>query len=225
MRQLAIWPHEPLQLEYGFNQFIFENIPDFFQLTQFFQGVEANVTISEAGKPKTLKEVCYIGDVTTLVDFRKLYDKQIQVAVQNMIDDLSLQQLMTADLAIKMVVDDVIMANNLPVQYSDKFDLTAILKYCEFHAEMPETKGICGIIEHVIDLANRLSDDRLIVFSNLNLYLSTEEIQMLAFEASVKQVSCLLIDVTKSPTLIESEGLKQYYFDRDFIEFTSDDVR
>ncbi|HEY4400264.1 MAG TPA: type II-A CRISPR-associated protein Csn2 [Lactobacillaceae bacterium] len=223
MKKLTLYPYESWTLDFGITQLTFASVVPIWQLVQFFQRGEG-AFLSEDGQEVNLKKVVYVGDVATRFDYGKLYAKALSKVVGQQLDDVSLRELYEADRLLRSHVNRVLFENDLPGEIDDDWDASELLKYLNLRVEMPEQRDFYGIIESVIDVSQRLNDQRLLVFVNASLYLNEHQLQALAYDAYMKQVSCLFIDRGHTANFISGVGLKQHFIDQDFVEFVSDDA-
>lgn len=224
MKQLTLYPNDPWPLDYGVTQLMFTNVEPIWQLVQFFQTGEGAV-LSDNGTILKYKDMVYIGDLATDIDVGQLYIKPLRQLLTQHLDDLNLRELYEADRMMRQIVQRVLFESDLPGEINAEWDVAELLKYLKLRIDLPETQGFYGIIEEIIDLSQRLSDDRLLVFVNVSVYLSDDQIKALAYDAKLKQVSCLFIDRQTTVNFIGGTGLKQIFIDRDFVQFVSDDAK
>ena len=224
MKQLTLYPHDPWPLNIGVTQLIFANVEPIWQLVQFFQTGEGAI-LSDDGAILKYKDVVYVGDLATPFDVGLLYIKPLRQLLTQHLDDLHLRELYETDRTIRSIVQRMLFENDLPGEIDTEWNISELLKYLKLRVELPEMHGFYGIIEEIIDLSQRLSDDRLLVFVNASVYLRDEQIQALAYDAMLKQVSCLFIDRQNTVNFIGGKGLKQIFIDHDFVQFVSDDTK
>lgn len=224
MKQLTLYPNDPWPLNFGVTQLMFANVEPIWQLVQFFQTGEGAV-LSDNGTILKYKDIVYIGDLSTPFDVGQFYIKPLRQLLTQYLDDLQLRELYETDRTIRHIVQRVLFENDLQGEIDTEWHISELLKYLKLRVELPETHGFYGIIENIIDLSQRLSDDRLLVFVNASVYLRDEQIKALAYDAMLKQVSCLFIDRQTTVNFIGGKGLKQIFIDHDFVQFVSDDTK
>lgn len=226
MKKLTIYPYSPFDIDSGMTILESKNSTFIWRLSRFLSGDDINIaTLSENNKIlKVSNETRYIGDVTTVPDFNKIFGKQIaEILVKHCDNDL-MQKLQVADFSLKNSILQVIFDNDLPLEIAENFDVLKLLKYLELSIENIKCESVYDIIEYVIDIANRLSDNSLYVFINARYYLSDEQIRALANEAKIKNVAILLISLTLSSVIheITTDDVVTYFIDGDFVDFRSD---
>lgn len=229
MKRLSIYPYDPFNLDTGVTILESKNSKLIWRLSRFLGGEADDIAIfSENDKIlKANKAIRYIGDVTAVPDFNKIFGKQIaEILVRHCDNDL-MQQLQTADFSIKNNILQVIFDNDLPFRITENFDVLKLLKYLDLSIENLKCESVYDIIEYIIDIANRLSDSSLYVFINARYYLSDEQIILLANEAKIKNVSILLVSLTLSSAIheITTDDVVTYFIDDDFVDFRSDDLK
>lgn len=229
MKKLSIYPYDPFIIDTGITILESKNSKLIWQLSRFLGGEADDIAVfSENDKVlKTNKSIRYVGDVTTIPDFTKIFGKQVaEILIKHCDNDL-MQQLQTADFSIKNNILHVIFDNDLPFKITENFDVLKLLKYLDLSIENVECESVYDIIEYVIDTANRLSDSSLYVFINARYYLSDEQIKLLANEAKIKNVSILLVSLTLSSAIheITTDDVVTYFIDDDFVDFRSDDLK
>ncbi|MGK4145291.1 type II-A CRISPR-associated protein Csn2 [Weissella paramesenteroides] len=226
MKKLTIYPYSPFDIDSGMTIFESKNSTFIWQLSRFLSGEDINIAIlSENNKIlKVSKETRYIGDVTTVPDFNKIFGKQIaEILVKHCDNDL-IQKIQVTDFSLKNSILQVIFDNDLPLEIAESFDVLKLLKYLELSIENIKCESVYDIIEYVIDIANRLADNSLYVFINARYYLSDEQIISLGNEAKIKNVSILLVSLTLSSVIheITTDDVVTYFIDGDFVDFRSD---
>lgn len=226
MKKLTIYPYSPFDIDSGMTIFESKNSTFIWQLSRFLSGDDINIAIlSENNKIlKVSKEIRYIGDVTTVPDFNKIFGKRVaEILVKHCDNDL-IQKIQVTDFSLKNSILQVIFDNDLPFEIAESFDVRKLLKYLELSIENIKCESVYDIIEYVIDIANRLSDNSLYVFINARYYLSDEQIIVLANEAKIKNVSVLLVSLTLSNMIheITTDDVVTYFIDGDFVDFRSD---
>lgn len=228
MKQLTIYPYDPIQIENGLTCIAADSSRVVWQLAQFFNGEnDTFATYSQNGKIVDNKEIVYVGDIAVLPQFEKMYGKQLVKLIQKHIDSELLEQLYTLDMQMRSKLNMVCLNNDLPVALSSDWDLTMLLKYVGVHVEVPVVTGFCDIIVSIIDLANRLHDDSLFVLMNVRNNLSDQQIIQLSSEARMKQVSILLLDRTtfEDAQVLVSDDIKSVYIDQDFVDFRGNELK
>ncbi|MFD1672322.1 type II-A CRISPR-associated protein Csn2 [Agrilactobacillus yilanensis] len=224
MKSLAMYSTRKFDfLDDGITIFQIGNRQLFWELQRFWQSEEhPNMAFSEDGKVlKPSKSALFIGDVGQCIDFNKLFGRQIITMIMHELDETQNHRLYDANCVIKDVVNEAIFEANLPIDLPTDWDLQAMLKYLKPQLELTNFRSAYDIIGSLTDITQRLSDKRLLIFTNIGQYLTSEQIKLLALDLKSQHQSVLFLEKvnTKIEVYQGSEGIKIVYIDNDFVEF------
>lgn len=210
-------------LDEGLTLFEIANPQLFWELQHFLQS-ESHPYMAFGRDGKVLrpdKNILFIGDIGRTVDFNKLFSRQISNIVVNEMDDDQVSQLFEFDRKLREVVNDVIFQSNLPIDVSTDWDLNNLVKYLKPTLEVTNFRTAYDIIVTLIDIMQRLSDKRLLVFVNLTDYLTIDQIKELSKDLMHRQSAIVVIDKVDERDLRYQNiaEIKDAYIDNDFVEF------
>lgn len=168
---------------------------------------------------KISKDIMFVIDIWNL-DFNQ---KKIQTALFQHIEKIfqieceRIQQFNTS--MKKLEIDTMDVWNELPFSFSFKenVSITDYLKMIGLKIKCEEKQGIIERIFSVIDIVEYFYLAKLIVFVNIKLFLTAEELQEIYKYALYKKVPLLLLETGKEKEPIENE--KILFIDSDYDEF------
>lgn len=181
--------------------------------------LEENILFIEEDKiVKMSKDIMLIIDAWNF-DFNQ---KKIQTALFQHIEHTvqveyeRMQQFNTSMKRIKVQTMDV--WNEFPFSFSYKENVTIIdyLKMIGLKIESEESQGIIAHILSIIDIVEYFHLAKLVVFVNIKLFLTTQELQEVYKYALYKKVPLLLLETGKEITPVKNE--KILFIDSDYDE-------
>lgn len=220
MTQFSINNIDPFIIEPGLSILTLESAQLFWNSQQFFQDstIQNMQYHNDKKKLDPLKTTIFIGDPGTNFNLDKQYTKLIAPLFQKHITPDLFQDIYQQDTQLKNIFNKIILDNDLPLKINTDFAIQALLKYINPTIDIAPHNKVYDIIVDIIDIAYKLADNRLFIFSNLTTYLSKNELIDFHFEAASKNVSILVLEkgVVKYDT---NHQLKSYYIDYDFVDF------
>lgn len=224
MRSFTMFTTKKFELlDAGVTFFQIQNRQLFWDLQQFWQS-EGHPELCFTENHKNLKpnkSAIFIGDVGTTVDFTKLFHNQMYKMVLNELDETQIQKLFVLDRSVRDTLNETIFSSDLPIQILPLWDTESLIKYVKPELELTNLHTAYDIIGTLIDIAQRLSEDRLMIFTNVHQYVSVDEFKLLALDLKHQGRSILVLD--KVDDLISTyqgvEGVRNVFIDEDFVEF------
>jgi CRISPR type II-A-associated protein Csn2 len=219
--KMTLYPNEPIIVNEGVTFVNFQNAHHYWQWQQALQ--EEKIVFSDRNQVVAVnKAVQYIGSLEQNIDFDKLYAKTIVTMIMRHLDEEDLVQLSWHDNAIKTHLQQIFLENDLPMQLDPTRQIEQLIKAQQVRIETSNNGSAYDKIIDVVRIMFEFSEQRIIAFNNIHLYLSAEEILRLHEFSVAHGMKILSLGMAASPIKRGGEAYCEIFFDEDFVQFGSD---
>ncbi|CAM3186559.1 type II-A CRISPR-associated protein Csn2 [Leuconostoc rapi] len=220
---IVCFPNNPMQINPGLTMISIANHELYWQLSRGLKETNEDVTLGLDGHIVDVnKAVMFIGDITTQLDVNKLYQKSIVTTVKKYADDQALAQFYRINSELNQLLENMILENNLPFYFQTEFNIVDLINEKKIKIETLTNSSGFGKIEDVVNVAGEFSEQRLIVFTNIYLLLSVDQIDYLNDLAKAMDLCLISLNLTQSPVMTNQGSSSEIFIDEDFVQFGTD---
>ncbi|BDR58250.1 type II-A CRISPR-associated protein Csn2 [Xylocopilactobacillus apicola] len=218
--KLTIFPFEPINLINGYNSINIENFPLFWKIIRGFkQETKDDLVLSENNRVLDLsKYLIYVGELTSCTTPKQIFYKQMLKKLENTISDDSKHNLYILDREMRKIITKEIFDFGLPLEISDDWSLNDIIGMMDISYCFHQNNEPLNILGEFIDLSFYLTNTKILLFTNLNRYLSKEQLQKIVYESKSKKVTILSVNLSSDMEDIEADE-NGCFIDNDFTMF------
>ena len=220
MKKLTFKGFSPVDLQSGLNIITIENTKYFFKILQTIIGNDDEIILSEDNHIMKLdKSIVYIGDPTSDFSVQKFYEKQIFDMLMVNLDDNALQALYDMDNKIKQILWDDLIDNNLPFFVDDRYDALKLLKTQNLNIELTQYTNFFDKISSILTIMAQMSESRIIILTNIYMYLSNDEIQQIQKVLLAEELIVIVLELGEKLRSVADIGANGWFIDDDFVFF------
>lgn len=220
--KMTLYPNEPIIVNEGVTFVNFQTARYYWQWIQELQ-VGDQLIFSENGQLISLnKAVQYIGGIENKIDLSKIYAKSILSLIACHADEDNLMQLARYDMAIKTIFQQILFDNDLPLRIEREWDFNELIKSQKVLIDTINSGSAYDKIVDVVRIMSNFSEQRILVFNNIHLYLKPLEILSLHDFSMTHGMKVLSLGMAASPIKKNGEAYHEVFFDEDFVQFGSD---
>ncbi|MDN6899929.1 type II-A CRISPR-associated protein Csn2 [Oenococcus sicerae] len=217
---LTFYPFDPFELGKGLTVIATDSIQFFWKFEQMLKNQDDNLVLSSDFKPLSLeKEIIFAGDIAGGFEANSFFAKKIQSLFLSYLSDETTKQLFDLDRQIKQQLNKIIFSNDLPIKISDEWSTAMLVKSQNLSLDTGEASSAYDKIDDIVNVMSELHDTRLLVLTNLHLYLKKEQIDYLSTFLNAKGVKVLSVELSEERVLLSDESSKSYFIDKDFVQF------
>ena len=220
---IVCFPNSPIQVTSGLTMISIVNHELYWQLSTGLKETSEDVTLGQDGHIVDVnKAVMFIGDIGAQLDVNKLYQKSIVNTIKNYADDQALETFYKINAELNHVLENIILENNLPFYFQTEFNIVELINEKKIKIETLTNSSGFGKIEDVVNVAGEFSEQRLIVFTNIYLLLSIDQIDYLNNLAKTMNLCLISLNLTQNPVMTKQGSSSEIFIDEDFVQFGAD---
>ncbi|KAA8371183.1 type II-A CRISPR-associated protein Csn2 [Leuconostoc carnosum] len=220
---IVCFPNSPIKITAGLTLISIANHELYWQLCTGLEGGDGAVTLGQDGRIVDVnKAVLFVGDIGAQLDVNKLYQKNIVKAIKNYADNRALEQFYKINSELNQILENIILENNLPFYFQTEFNIVDLINEKKIKIETLTNSSGFGKIEDVVNVAGEFSEQRLIVFTNIHLLLSLDQIDYLHNLAKTMNLCLISLNLAQNPVLTNQGSSYEIFIDGDFVQFGID---
>ncbi|MBZ5959824.1 type II-A CRISPR-associated protein Csn2 [Leuconostoc gasicomitatum] len=220
---IVCFPNNPIKIDSGLTMISIANHELYWQLSTGLKETSEDVTLGQNGHIVDVnKTVMFIGDIGAQLDVNKLYQKNIVNTMKNYADDQALEVFYKINSELNHVLENIILENNLPFYFQTEFNIVELINEKKIRIETLTNSSGFGKIEDVVSVAGEFLEQRLIVFTNLYLLLSVDQIDYLNNLAKTMNLCLISLNLTQNPVMTKQGLPPEIFIDEDFVQFGAD---
>ncbi|MEX0380380.1 type II-A CRISPR-associated protein Csn2 [Leuconostoc sp. MS02] len=220
---IVCFPNSPIQVTSGLTMISIANHKLYWQLSTGLKETSEDVTLGQDGHIVDVnKAVMFIGDIGAQLDVNKLYQKSIVNTIKNYADDQALETFYKINAELNHVLENIILENNLPFYFQTEFNIVELINEKKIKIETLTNSSGFGKIEDVVNVAGEFSEQRLIVFTNIYLLLSIDQIDYLNNLAKTMNLCLISLNLTQNPVMTKQGSSSEIFIDEDFVRIGAD---
>lgn len=209
-----------LNIREGLNQLEIENKDLFWRCIQSLSTGNGEVFFRlNQKKLNTLKDTIWIGDISVPFSVREFYKKSIYTMLQESLTEEQIEQLFRLDTQIKSILDGCIIDANLPFNLVFDWRLDKLLKSQEINIEDNKNTSPFDKIEDVIHVASLMSEQRLLIAINTNMYFDQDYLNQLNSKLLAEGLNLLTINLVQGGNTIKDIQYNRCFVDNDYVIF------
>ncbi|QBO36924.1 type II-A CRISPR-associated protein Csn2 [Periweissella cryptocerci] len=215
---VTTFPYQPVEIE-GLTVLGISDTQLYWQILNGLLDPESEKVIVSINDKVVKKEYRVLGDIAGISEVSSLFKKQAMSKLTAYLDEHIQQRMFEIDCEIKTMLWQVISESDLPLEITDGWDVGNVLKAQNINVSSLETGSGYDKMDSIINIASELSDTSLLIFSNVHLYLSLEQIDYLFEDIKQKELSVLFLEKTTSKLRLAPEFADNNHFiDDDFVQ-------
>lgn len=220
---IVCFPNQPLQIAAGLTMISVANPDLYWQLSTGLKESREDVILGRDGRIiDVTKGVMFIGDIGVQLDVNKLYHKNMIQTIKRYADDQSMEQFYRINSEINRLLGNIILENNLPFYFQTEFSIANLVNEKKIKIEKLTNSSGFGKIEDVINVAGEFSEQRLIIFTNIYLLLTIDQIDYLNNLAKSMNLCLISLNLTHNPVMTKQGPSSEIFIDEDFVQFGAD---
>ncbi|MGY3742565.1 type II-A CRISPR-associated protein Csn2 [Leuconostoc inhae] len=220
---IVCFPNSPIQVTSGLTMVSITNHELYWQLSTGLKETSEDVTLGQDGHIVDVsKGVMFIGDISAQLDVNKLYQKNIVNTVKKYADDQALERFYSINSELNQLLENIILENNLPFYFQTEFNIGDLINEKKIKIETLTNSSGFGKIEDVVNVAGEFSEQRLIIFTNIYLLLSIDQIDYLNNLAKAINLCLISLNLTQNPVMTKQGSSSEIFIDEDFVQFGAD---
>lgn len=219
-RKINIEDVATFTLKKGLNVISFQNAALFFRTVTGIQADDEKSVYSEDLKIVPFsKGSIFIGDAVGSFDIQAFYARQVIKTFQAALSEEDLAAFYQLNQQLQSKIEAVIIDANLPFTLVNTWDLSQLLKGQVMTLETVQTNSIFDKIVTIIQVMALMSESRLLIMTNLHLYLTIQELTQLHQVLLAEDLVLLNLDLVEDK-LYASDDFNAYFVDKDYVVFS-----